>query len=353
MAASHDIRYAQDSGRCRSPCSDLGGGRTEAAVGMAPLPGHAAAPQPRLLLLPAAAPGSSAASASPPPPPPRKRQRLAHLSAEEKALRRKLKNRVAAQSARDRKKARMGELERQAVELEAENQRLLAENQALRGRTLSLAAENRELRLRLGLPATEAAALKVSRWGGTEGGPFRSLAPPPPRRWRRRPLPLTWPALPPSVSLSQVEAVAEPPVAAAAGGGGGDTAAEEEEELEMEEEASGLGLGPATGSAESAALRLRVPLQQGQAQQSPLWAASAWILTAALALSPPSLICSWAFWTAWTQTCFCVMRGLSWPAGRPCSKSSCSRREEKRIPYRPLLAPLWGPHRPGWKPLMN
>ncbi|XP_054853032.1 X-box-binding protein 1 isoform X2 [Eublepharis macularius] len=310
MAASHDIRYAQDSGRCRSPCSDLGGGRTEAAVGMAPLPGHAAAPQPRLLLLPAAAPGSSAASASPPPPPPRKRQRLAHLSAEEKALRRKLKNRVAAQSARDRKKARMGELERQAVELEAENQRLLAENQALRGRTLSLAAENRELRLRLGLPATEAAALKV-------------------------------------------EAVAEPPVAAAAGGGGGDTAAEEEEELEMEEEASGLGLGPATGSAESAALRLRVPLQQGQAQQSPLWAASAWILTAALALSPPSLICSWAFWTAWTQTCFCVMRGLSWPAGRPCSKSSCSRREEKRIPYRPLLAPLWGPHRPGWKPLMN
>nr|XP_056715109.1 X-box-binding protein 1 [Euleptes europaea] len=127
-----------------------GAGTEQQTAAMPPLPGPAAAPQqPRLLPLPAAA--------APPSPPPRKRQRLAHLSAEEKALRRKLKNRVAAQSARDRKKARMGDLERQAVELEAQNQKLLAENRALRERTLSLALENRTLRLRLGLPATEVA----------------------------------------------------------------------------------------------------------------------------------------------------------------------------------------------------
>ncbi|XP_052545449.1 X-box-binding protein 1 isoform X2 [Tympanuchus pallidicinctus] len=101
------------------------------------------------VVLPAgAAPGSAEA-----PPPARKRQRLTHLSPEEKALRRKLKNRVAAQSARDRKKARMTELEQQVVELEEENQRLLRENQRLREQTGSLSLENQELRCRLGLDA--------------------------------------------------------------------------------------------------------------------------------------------------------------------------------------------------------
>ncbi|XP_054075940.1 LOW QUALITY PROTEIN: X-box-binding protein 1 [Rissa tridactyla] len=132
---------------------------------MAALPGAAA---PRLLLIPgkAAEPAAPAgrhlsvvlpAGASHPgleaPQPARKRQRLTHLSPEEKALRRKLKNRVAAQSARDRKKARMVELEQQVVELEEENQKLLLENRLLREKTCNLALENQELRCRLGLDA--------------------------------------------------------------------------------------------------------------------------------------------------------------------------------------------------------
>ncbi|KAF2978540.1 hypothetical protein EK904_013397 [Melospiza melodia maxima] len=194
---------------------------------MAALPGAAA---PRLLLIPskaAEAPGTAAArhlsvvlpaGADPGLPgmetaqPARKRQRLTHLSPEEKALRRKLKNRVAAQSARDRKKARMTELEQQVVELEEENQKLLRENQLLRERTCDLARENQELRCRLGLDA-----LKTEE----EGDEFQV------------------------VKESQVD------------------------EIRL-----------VTGSAESAALRLRVPLQQVQAQQSPFLIASTWILMA-------------------------------------------------------------------------
>ncbi|XP_053135033.1 X-box-binding protein 1 isoform X2 [Hemicordylus capensis] len=261
---------------------------------MAPLP------QARLLLLPAAAPAASSCPASPP----RKRQRLAHLSPEEKALRRKLKNRVAAQSARDRKKARMGELERQALELEAENLRLVAENQALKEQGQQLSLENRELRLRLGLPA-----------------------------------------LPPSEPRGEdfkVEVLGLP-----------QQQQQEEQEEEAGEEEGPPSEGPATGSAESAALRLRVPLQQGQAQQSPppsfSAAASTWIQTA-WTLQTLSLIFSWAFWTAWIQTCSCAAAAPRQPAWRSCSRRCVA---EKRIPYQPPRVPLWGPHHPSWRPLMN
>ncbi|NXQ84532.1 XBP1 protein, partial [Nyctibius grandis] len=192
--------------------------------------------------------------------------------------RRKLKNRVAAQSARDRKKARMMELEQQVVELEEENQKLLLENQLLREKTCNLALENQELRCRLGLDA-----LKT----------------------------------------------------------------EEESEPKVVKESQVDEIRLVTGSAESAALRLRVPLQQVQAQQSPFLITSTWILMA-VTLQTQSLI-YWAFWTVWTQRCFSnvlIQSQRAWKSWR-------KRAVEKQIPYQPPPLPLWGPHQLSWKPLMN
>ena len=64
---------------------------------------------------------------------------------------RKLKNRVAAQLARDRKKQRMSELEEALTELAAENKLLTDENDALRLQSGELEEENDVLRSRLGL----------------------------------------------------------------------------------------------------------------------------------------------------------------------------------------------------------
>jgi X box-binding protein 1 len=63
---------------------------------------------------------------------------------------RKLKNRVAAQTARDRKKAKMSELEEVVADLEAENKQLAEENSRLIERTGILTTENITLRDRLG-----------------------------------------------------------------------------------------------------------------------------------------------------------------------------------------------------------
>ncbi|OWK14838.1 XBP1 [Cervus elaphus hippelaphus] len=172
----------------------------------------AAAGAPAGRALPVMVPGQQGASpegASGGPPQARKRQRLTHLSPEEKALRRKLKNRVAAQTARDRKKARMSELEQQVVDLEEENHKLLLENQLLREKTHGLVVENQELRQRLGMDALV---------------------------------------------------------------------------TEEEAETKGNGVGPVAGSAESAALRLRAPLQQVQAQLSPVQNISPWTLTSDILL---------------------------------------------------------------------
>uniref|UniRef100_G3PMK3 X-box-binding protein 1 n=1 Tax=Gasterosteus aculeatus aculeatus TaxID=481459 RepID=G3PMK3_GASAC len=187
--------------------------------------------RPISVVLPSSSPASSdSESNSSAGPPIRKRQRLTHLSPEEKALRRKLKNRVAAQTARDRKKAKMGELEQQVLELELENQKLHIENRLLREKSSGLLTENEELRQRLGLDTLDSKE-KVQVYLST----------------------------------------------------GND---------------AGLGIG----SSESAALRLRVPPQQVQAQQSPNLKTSQWIQMI-LTLQTMSLICSWAFWTSLTQSC--------------------------------------------------
>ncbi|XP_067911292.1 X-box-binding protein 1 [Heterodontus francisci] len=206
----------------------------------------------------------------------RKRQRLTHLSPEEKALRRKLKNRVAAQTARDRKKARMSELEEQVLEMESENQKLQIENRLLHEKTHSLLSENRELRQRLGM---------------------ESLDP-------------------------------------------------EKEKVLLQARVDEISL--AAGSAESAALRLSVPLQQVQAQLSASLTISTWILTA-ITLQTLSLISSRAFWTTLTQKPYSdsVKRSLdplTWE-NVPTVKTT--------VPYQPPTLALWGPHQQSWNPLMN
>uniref|UniRef100_A0A287CY10 X-box-binding protein 1 n=1 Tax=Ictidomys tridecemlineatus TaxID=43179 RepID=A0A287CY10_ICTTR len=183
-------------------------------------------------------------------------------------LLRKLKNRVAAQTARDRKKARMSELEQQVVDLEEENQKLLLENQLLREKTHGLVIENQELRLRLGMDALVA---------------------------------------------------------------------------EEETEAKGNGVRPVAGSAESAALRLRAPLQQVQAQLSSPQNISLWILTA-LTLQTLSLISCWAFWTTWTPSCSSNVLPQSLPAWRSYQRSI----QKDLVPYQPPFLCQWGRHQPSW-----
>jgi len=70
--------------------------------------------------------------------PVRKRANLDHLSPEEKLMRRKLKNRVAAQNARDKKRVKM-------EEMEGELQRIKAHAKALEARNAELVAQNERL----------------------------------------------------------------------------------------------------------------------------------------------------------------------------------------------------------------
>jgi len=98
----------------------------------------------------------------------RKRANLDHLSPDERLQRRKLKNRVAAQNARDKKKAQTDEMEKVIEQmriekqlLAAENARLLALTEQLQQENISLVEENTDFKQRLGYPATTAIAIEL------------------------------------------------------------------------------------------------------------------------------------------------------------------------------------------------
>lgn len=75
-----------------------------------------------------------------------KKRRLDHLTWEEKLQRKKLKNRVAAQTSRDRKKAKLDELEDTVRALKESNDMLTEECSLLRSQNDTLMAETLKLR---------------------------------------------------------------------------------------------------------------------------------------------------------------------------------------------------------------
>merc|ERR1712045_1017146 len=81
--------------------------------------------------------------------PARKRANLDHLSPEERMMRRKLKNRVAAQTARDKKKAATDSMEQQLAEAKARLQESLDANTQLHVENANLQQKNIELQARL------------------------------------------------------------------------------------------------------------------------------------------------------------------------------------------------------------
>merc|ERR1711902_75027 len=87
--------------------------------------------------------------------PVRKRANLDHLSQEEKLMRRKLKNRVAAQNARDKKRVKMEDMETDVERLRAHAKALEARNAQLVSENERLVAENERLRSEAIIPKRE------------------------------------------------------------------------------------------------------------------------------------------------------------------------------------------------------
>ena len=80
---------------------------------------------------------------------------------------RKLKNRIAAQTARDRKKFRMDELEEAIAQLQTENRLLHQCNDELRSKSSSVAGENDSLRERMEKLEQGNTMPSIAKRGGT------------------------------------------------------------------------------------------------------------------------------------------------------------------------------------------
>lgn len=82
---------------------------------------------------------------------------------------RKLKNRVAAQTSRDRKKAKMEQMEHAIKELFNKNETLIAECKALREANEKLSTENAELHNRLNVPCANCTQNRSVECDGQKG----------------------------------------------------------------------------------------------------------------------------------------------------------------------------------------